>query len=79
MRRWTPAAEFVGYVLNTPNRAVILLFDQNFEWTAFAVDNQRQGFNVFNLAGEWKGYLVKIAAGGLNEFNLEGDWVAFIM
>ena len=79
LRRWTPDLELIGYIVNTQNKAVLLLFDQNLEWIAFAVDNHRQGYNIFDLTGEWKGYLLKNAAGGLNEFNLEGEWVAFIM
>jgi hypothetical protein len=58
---------------------VLLLFAKDLEWTGFAVDNNRQGYNIFDLGGEWKSYLLKNAAGGLNEFNLEDDWVAFIM
>jgi hypothetical protein len=77
--RWSPESELTGYVVNTPNKAVLLLFDKDLEWTEFAVDNQRQGYNLFDLSEEWKGYLLKNAMGGLNEFNLAGDWVAFIM
>ena len=79
MRRWTPDSELIGYIVNTHTKAVLLLFDKNLEWTAFAVDNKREGYNLFDLVGDWNGYLLKNAAGGLNEFNLEGDWVAFIM
>ena len=38
LRRWTPDSELSGYIVNTHNKAVLLLFDQNLEWTAFAVD-----------------------------------------
>jgi len=49
LRRWTPDSELIGYIVNTPNKARLLLFDQNLEWSAFAVDNQRQGYNIFDL------------------------------
>ena len=77
--RWAPDSELAGYIVNTPNKAVLLVFDRDLEWTAFAVDNQRQGYNIFDLAEEWTGYLLRNALGSLNEFNLAGDWVALIM
>jgi hypothetical protein len=79
LRRWTPEAELIGYIVNTHNKAVLLLFDKDLEWTAYAIDNMRQGYNIFDRGGDWKGYILKNAAGGLNEFNLDADWVAFIM
>jgi hypothetical protein len=76
--RWTPDGEVQGYVVHTGNKAVFLLFDEDLRWVAYAVDNGRQGYNLFCPEGEWKGYLLKNAAGGLNEFTLEGEWVALI-
>jgi hypothetical protein len=67
-----------GYVVRTSNKAVLLLFDKELNWTAYAVDNGREGYNVFDLEGNWKGYVLKNQAGGLNEFNLAGDWTGFI-
>ncbi len=55
--------------MRTDNKAVLLLFDKDLEWTSFAVDNTQQGYNVFDPEGNRKGYLLKNAAGGLNEFN----------
>ena len=52
--RWTPDAELVGYIGNTPNKAVLLLFDVDLEWKAYAVDNLARGYNVFDLEGEWE-------------------------
>ena len=71
--------ELLGYIVNTPNKAVLLLFDHNLEWAAFAVDNRRRGYNVFDPAGAWKGYFLQNAAGGFNEYNLEGEWMAFML
>jgi hypothetical protein len=79
LHRWTVDAELGGYVVNTGNKAVLLLFDEALEWRAFAVDNRQQGFNVFGVDGAWTGYLLKNAAGGLNEFDLAGNWMGFIM
>jgi hypothetical protein len=67
LRRWSPDGELAGFVVGTSNKAVLLLFDQEIEWTSFAVDNQRQGYNVFDLHDEWIGYWVRNALGGLNE------------
>jgi hypothetical protein len=76
--RLTPDSELIGYIVRTTNKAVLLLFDKNLNWTAFAVDNSRAGYNVFDLEGSWKGYVLKNQAGGFNEFDLEGEWTGFI-
>ena len=68
----------MGYIVRTSNKAVLLLFDKDLNWTAHAVDNSGEGYNVFDLEGNWKGYVLKKQAGGWNEFNLEGDWTGFI-
>jgi len=76
--RLTPDSELTGYIVRTRNKAVLLLFDKDLNWTAYAVDNSREGYNVFDLEGNWKGYVLKNQAGGWNEFDLEGDWTGFI-
>jgi hypothetical protein len=76
--RLTPDAELIGYIVRTCNKAVLLLFDKDLNWTAYAVDNTREGYNIFDLEGNWKGYALKNHAGGWNEFNLEGDWTGFV-
>jgi len=76
--RLTPDSELMGYIVRTRNKAVLLLFDKDLNWTAYAVDNSREGYNVFDLEGNWKGYALKNQAGGWNEFDLEGDWTGFI-
>jgi len=78
LRRLTPDAELHGYVVRTSNKAVLLLFDRDLKWTAYAVDNSQGGYNVFRLEGIWQGYVLKNQAGGWNEFNLEGDWTGLI-
>ena len=76
--RLSPDSDLVGYVVRTSNKAVLLLFDKELNWTAYAVDNGCEGYNLFDVEGNWKGYVLKNQAGGLNEFNLEGDWTGFI-
>ena len=78
LRRLTPDAELFGYIVRTSNKAVLLLFDRELNWTAYAVNNSREGYNIFNLEGKWTGYTLKNQAGGWNEYNLEGDWIGFI-
>ena len=75
--RLSPDAELIGYIVRTSNKDVLLLFDKDLNWTAYAVDNSRQGYNLFDLEGNWIGYALKNQAGGWNEFNLEGDWIGF--
>jgi hypothetical protein len=78
LRRLTPEAELAGYVVRTRSKAVLLFFDKDLNWTSYAVDNSRDGYNVFDLEGIWKGYVLKNRARGWNEFNLEGDWLGMI-
>ena len=76
--RLTPDSELIGYIVRPSTKKVLLLFDKDLNWTAYAVDNAVEGYNVFDLEGNWKGYVLKNQAGGWNEFNLEGDWTGFI-
>ena len=79
LSRFTPDGVLAGYIVRTPNPAVLLLFDQEMTWVAYAVDNRQQGYNTFDLNGNWAGYILKNAAKGFNEFDLRGEWTGFII